>query len=92
MFTLSHATDDGTIQVYWEGGFNGGHTQIFILQYRLVTQQQWTDIVNITEGNSFYKLANGSYSVNATGLSPGTYEIRLYAVNVKGSSGIKGFI
>ena len=71
---------------YWERGFNGGHKQHFFLQLRSDTESNWSNRTIVEEHDMNSNLGNTSYIANISGLNPGTYRVRLIAVNSIGAA------
>ena len=77
----------GSIAIfYWESGFNGGHKQIFLLQMRRDEEGRWSNSTIIKEHDINSNLGNSSYIANINNLKPGTYDVRLIAMNLIGAS------
>ena len=75
----------GSIAIfYWERGFNGGHKQHFLLQLKSETDDSWSNRTIVKEHDTNSNLGNTSYIANISNLNPGTYRVRLIAVNVIG--------
>ena len=71
---------------YWERGFNGGHKQHFLLQLRSDSEESWNNRTIVEEHDMNSNLGNFSYIANISGLNPGTYRVRLIAVNSIGAA------
>ena len=77
----------GSIAIfYWERGFNGGHKQRFLLQLMSETEDSWSNKTIVEEHDMNSNLGNSSYVASISNLNPGTYKVRLIAVNSIGAA------
>ena len=77
----------GSIAIfYWERGFNGGHKQRFLLQLKSDTEGSWSNKTIVEEHDMNSNLGNSSYVANISNLKPGTYKVRLIAMNSIGAA------
>ena len=77
----------GSIAIfYWESGFNGGHKQIFLLQMMRDDEGSWRNSTIIKEHDMNSNLVNSSYIAKINNLKPGTYDVRLIAMNLIGAA------
>ncbi|KAK3601930.1 hypothetical protein CHS0354_000008 [Potamilus streckersoni] len=86
-FFFSHIDDD--LLVFGiEKGFNGGHEQTFIIEYKPFGMPEvvWSAILKINEKELDNPFSNGSYYINIPKIQGGQYGFRVYAENKKGNS------
>ncbi|KAL3887530.1 hypothetical protein ACJMK2_027470, partial [Sinanodonta woodiana] len=85
-FFFSHI-DAGFLVFGIEKGFNGGHEQTFIVEYRPIgiTDATWS-IFMISENALEDPFTNGTYYLKIPRIQDGHYIFRVYAANVIGNS------
>ncbi|KAL3887532.1 hypothetical protein ACJMK2_027472 [Sinanodonta woodiana] len=85
-FFFSHI-DAGFLVFGIEKGFNGGHEQTFIVEYRPIgiTDATWS-IFMISENALEDPFTNGTYYLKIPRIQAGRYIFRVYAANVIGNS------
>ena len=77
----------GSIAIfYWERGYNGGHKQRFLLQLKSETEDRWSNRTIVEEHDMNSNLGNSSYVASISNLNPGTYIVRLIAINSIGEA------
>ncbi|KAK3596205.1 hypothetical protein CHS0354_016694 [Potamilus streckersoni] len=72
----------GSVILEWIAGYWGGHTQYFVIQYRIYHNVTWIDIDPIQEDT---KAERQSFTVSGLQQKT-TYEFQMYAQNKKGRS------
>ena len=72
---------------YWIAGFNGGFRQRFILQYRTLGTNDWTNVTKTMEVRTTnnLKIPLDEYRTQIR-FAPGEYQARLIAGNINGET------
>ncbi|XP_060553987.1 hemicentin-1-like [Ruditapes philippinarum] len=84
---LQLLSEKNVLKFVWQKDFNGGLQQYFIIQTSIVGTETWTNLLNVSEVDSKYKLNSTFYTANITGLSPEKYNARIVSINAIGSLG-----
>ncbi|XP_060574857.1 uncharacterized protein LOC132732457, partial [Ruditapes philippinarum] len=83
---LQFLSENNILKFVWQKDFNGGLQQYFIIQTSIVGTETWTNLLNVSEIDSKYRINSTFYTANITGLSQGKYTARIFSVNSKGGS------
>ncbi|XP_060556729.1 uncharacterized protein LOC132717313 [Ruditapes philippinarum] len=83
---LQFLSENNKLKFVWQKDFNGGLQQYFIIQTSIVGRGTWTNMLNVSEIDSKYRVNSIFYTANITGLSPGKYTARIFSLNSKGGS------
>ncbi|XP_060552462.1 hemicentin-1-like isoform X1 [Ruditapes philippinarum] len=83
---LQFLSANNILKFVWQKDFNGGLQQYFIIQTSIAGTETWTNLLNVSEIDSKYRVNSTFYTVNITGLSPGKYTARIFSLNSKGGS------
>ncbi|XP_060604520.1 hemicentin-1-like [Ruditapes philippinarum] len=65
---LQFLSENNILKFMWQKDFNGGLQQSFIIQTSIVGTETWTNIFNVSEIDSKYRVNSTFYTVNITGL------------------------
>lgn len=84
IFTGSRGTN---ATFHWIAGFNGGFRQQFILQYRKLETNDWTNVTETMEYRTAnnLKIPSNEYRTQIK-FAPGEYKARLIASNIYGET------
>lgn len=87
---LSAILNSTTIVVYWQPGFNEGHSQTFFIEYRPETKSEW-EVVGSTVQSNFTMDQKLKYTINHILFAKKHY-VRMLAENVAGQSNYSNLI
>ncbi|XP_053391543.1 uncharacterized protein LOC128554308, partial [Mercenaria mercenaria] len=83
---FQYLSDYSSPTFLWQKDFNGGLHQSFVIQTSIAGTELWTNHIIISERVNQYKINSSFYMANITGLQPGIYSARIFAINTEGES------
>ena len=75
---------DSTAFFSWKEGFNGGSAQTFLIQLSEEGLNDWSNESTVHEHDDYMYQGKRTYTGNITDLEPGSYNVRLVAINAIG--------